>query len=231
MKAKTLTIDVVSRHAIIRGGLVRMLAEVPGVANRQELDNVAAVDRQDPPDIVLVDLYDTDKFLLASRILNYVPRSSRVIALYPAHDPQGMVNALRSGVHALVTRTATTADLSAAIESARRCEIYISEELTRNSNSDGSPNATASEYQLTPREIETLRWIALGLTHTQVGRRLGLTESTVSTYVRRIRTKLRASNKADLTRRAIELGYVSATAIAGRRPVVAQPAGPGTVRK
>ncbi|WP_405160841.1 LuxR C-terminal-related transcriptional regulator [Nocardia sp. NBC_01499] len=63
--------------------------------------------------------------------------------------------------------------------------------------------------QLGKREIEALRWVARGLTHRQVGRRMGLTEETVNTYIKRIRSKLDAHNKAALTRRAIELGYLA----------------------
>jgi ATP/maltotriose-dependent transcriptional regulator MalT len=47
---------------------------------------------------------------------------------------------------------------------------------------------------------------AAGLTHRQIARRMMLTEATVSTYVKRIRNKLGVGNKADLTRKAFELG-------------------------
>jgi DNA-binding NarL/FixJ family response regulator len=62
---------------------------------------------------------------------------------------------------------------------------------------------------LAPREIETLRWIASGLTHGQIAKRMGLSQATVNTYAKRIRAKLNVNNKADLTRMAIELGHVT----------------------
>ncbi|GAB2640061.1 response regulator transcription factor [Nocardia goodfellowii] len=62
--------------------------------------------------------------------------------------------------------------------------------------------------QLGRREIEALQWVARGLTHRQAGRQMGLTEETINTYIKRIRSKLGAHNKAALTRRAIELGYL-----------------------
>ncbi|HET6478937.1 MAG TPA: LuxR C-terminal-related transcriptional regulator [Actinoplanes sp.] len=69
--------------------------------------------------------------------------------------------------------------------------------------------AAAASGALSRREAEALRWIALGLTHRQAGRQMGLTEETINTYVKRIRSKLDAHNKAELTRRAIELGYMA----------------------
>ena len=56
---------------------------------------------------------------------------------------------------------------------------------------------------LSPREQQTLDLIALGHTHAQVAKRMGISKATVDTYVERIRAKLRVGNKADLTRAAL----------------------------
>ena len=61
---------------------------------------------------------------------------------------------------------------------------------------------------LAPRERETLHWIASGYTHAQIATRMGLSEATVNTYAKRLRAKLDARNKAELTRMAIEFGLV-----------------------
>jgi DNA-binding NarL/FixJ family response regulator len=211
MNTETVTVDVVSRNTIIRGGLIRVLAEAPGIVARHELDSLAALDsRPAPPDIVLVDLYEMDAGTLNTGMRAYLPDGCRAIALYPPESPPSLTGALRGGAHGLLTRRTTTWELLAAIETVHQGGIHICAELAREITGRHLPGAVDPGPELTPREIETLQWVALGLTHTQVGRRLGLTESTVSTYIRRIRTKLHASNKADLTRRAIELGYVSA---------------------
>ena len=54
------------------------------------------------------------------------------------------------------------------------------------------------------------------LTHRQA---LSLTETTVDTYVKRIRAKLSVGNKADLTRKAIALGLVSLSAAVDGYPL------------
>jgi FixJ family two-component response regulator len=43
---------------------------------------------------------------------------------------------------------------------------------------------------LAPREIETVRWIAMGYTQAQIATRMGLSLATVNTYATRIRSKL-----------------------------------------
>ncbi|NUT48713.1 MAG: helix-turn-helix transcriptional regulator [Saccharothrix sp.] len=56
---------------------------------------------------------------------------------------------------------------------------------------------------LSRREQQVLQHIAEGLTHGQIARQLGISQHTVDTYVKRIRSKLLLGNKADLTRAAL----------------------------
>jgi DNA-binding CsgD family transcriptional regulator len=59
---------------------------------------------------------------------------------------------------------------------------------------------------LSPRERQVLAHIAAGFTHLQTSRRLGISSSSVETYLQRIRHKLDAPTQAHLIRAAIELG-------------------------
>jgi DNA-binding NarL/FixJ family response regulator len=59
------------------------------------------------------------------------------------------------------------------------------------------------EPVLSTREDQVLQHIARGYTHGQIASRLGISQHTVNTYVRRIREKLEVGNKAELTRAAI----------------------------
>lgn len=63
--------------------------------------------------------------------------------------------------------------------------------------------ADASGRRLSEREAQVLRQIARGLTHGQIATRLGISQHTVDTYVKRIRAKLGVGNKAELTRAAL----------------------------
>lgn len=63
--------------------------------------------------------------------------------------------------------------------------------------------APPSSAALSEREEQVLRQISTGLTHSQIATRLGISSHTVDTYVKRIRAKLGAGNKAELTRAAL----------------------------
>jgi DNA-binding NarL/FixJ family response regulator len=60
-----------------------------------------------------------------------------------------------------------------------------------------------TEPILSVREDQVLQYIAHGYTHSQIARRLGISQHTVNTYVKRIRQKLHVGNKAELTREAM----------------------------
>jgi DNA-binding NarL/FixJ family response regulator len=63
--------------------------------------------------------------------------------------------------------------------------------------------AETADFRLSEREEQVLRQIAQGLTHGQIATRLGISPHTVDTYVKRIRAKVGAGNKAELTRAAL----------------------------
>lgn len=81
---------------------------------------------------------------------------------------------------------------------------------------------TLMDVVLSEREEQVLRFISHGLTHGQIASRLGISAHTVDTYVKRIRTKVGAGNKAELTRvamlRAAQLAVAAGSADAPRTP-------------
>lgn len=197
---------VVCGSPVVRSGLECVLEDVPGLIIRYSVDSVAALKRHSvPPDQVVIDLYALPGARIGATFWAGLPGRCGVVALCPPEDPPDLIVALQGGVRALLTRDSDVDELRLAVRTARSGGVHLSRELARQLIVQ---HGTANPQHLAPREIETLRWVAEGLTHGQIGRRMGLSESTVSAYVKRIRAKLHAGNKADLTRMAIKLGYV-----------------------
>jgi DNA-binding NarL/FixJ family response regulator len=74
---------------------------------------------------------------------------------------------------------------------------------------------------LSSREREVLRHLVEGCTHHQTARRIGISQHTVDTYVKRIHAKLGVSNKAQLVRAALTAPRVQSTHSGhGQRPQV-----------
>ncbi|BCY05790.1 response regulator transcription factor [Actinoplanes sp. L3-i22] len=135
---------------------------------------------------------------------------------WPISDPNRLVNA------AVVLRNGAIADPLALIAAGARAVLADESELDAAGPAvaaGGSylspavmarirPGDAAEPVRLAPRQIAALRCIVAGLTHRAAAKELGVTEQTFNTYAKRLRRKLGVSNKAELTRRAAELGLI-----------------------
>jgi DNA-binding NarL/FixJ family response regulator len=123
---------------------------------------------------------------------------------------RGMIlDAVRSGARGCVTRHSDRDVVLTALRVVAGGGFYLCERLYDRFHAELLRLPREEVGRLAPREIETVRWIALGLTQSQIATRMGLSQATVNTYAKRIRTKLKVNNKAEMTRIAIELGYLS----------------------
>ncbi|GAA2636104.1 response regulator transcription factor [Streptomyces axinellae] len=132
----------------------------------------------------------------------------RVLLITRPADPGLVALALQSGAHGCVAEHTEEDELLRAVDTVAHGGIHIAAELAAGLRDELRKPPAVAPSTLARREVETLRWLAAGFTHSQIARRMDLTEATVSTYVKRIRSKLNVGNKADLTRRAIELGLL-----------------------
>ncbi|MEV6029070.1 response regulator transcription factor [Streptomyces sp. NPDC052036] len=138
-------------------------------------------------------------------VVNHLAGFGRVLVVADFTRPL-VATALRAGAFGCVTRDGGDDELIHALTTVARGGVHISPALTPRLHAELRTPSMSAPALLAHREVETLRWLAAGLTHRQIAHRMGLTEATVSTYVKRIRNKLAVGNKADLTRKAIELG-------------------------
>ncbi|WP_327000707.1 LuxR C-terminal-related transcriptional regulator [Dactylosporangium sp. NBC_01737] len=129
--------------------------------------------------------------------------ASAVVAVVgPGADVAGLLGA---GALAVVPAADVERELPAGLEAVSAGALYVAPDCTGTLRS--ALNLEAAET-LTPRELETLRWVATGCTHREVAERMRVAEATVNTYLKRLRSKLNVTNKAELTRVALRLGLV-----------------------
>ncbi len=73
---------------------------------------------------------------------------------------------------------------------------------------DAPPPRSHRSVQLTPRQLEVLRYLAAGSTTAQVATRLGISVETVRNHVRGLMSRLGAHTRLEAVMRAHELGLV-----------------------
>ncbi|MFE0459999.1 LuxR C-terminal-related transcriptional regulator [Kitasatospora sp. NPDC058965] len=203
------TVGIVEDHRLTRIGIEQVLARSPQLEVVLSVGSADQVALAAPaPDVIVLDLaqYPAESAL---RVIGALSVDSAVLVISPSGERGELLAALTAGAHGCVTRHTDDAEFLTAVEMVARGGFYLAAGLAPHLRFELGRRAAAESQVLTRREVETLRLIADGYTHGQIASRLGLTAATVNTYVKRVRAKLNAGNKAELTRKAIELGYLA----------------------
>lgn len=142
------------------------------------------------------------------------PFMANVLVFSPAFESANLSALIQAGLRGYVSWADRPETLIQATRVVCSKGLFLPPELMAQALMPGSarsvnrpdPSGAATDEKLTNRESEVLTLVSSGLTHKQVARQLGLSKSTVDTYVQRVRQKLNIGNKAELTRAAFELG-------------------------
>jgi two-component system, NarL family, response regulator LiaR len=203
------TIAIVDDHRVVARSLKAYLEsfedlEVIGIASSGEelLEHL----REWHPQIVLQDLLlagGIDGVETTRRIME-ASRSTRVIALTASTDEARMMGVLRAGAAGYVRKDAEPEVLLAAVRAVARGKTYIDPTIAR-----AVLNAADPREDLTSRETEVLRHLALGRSNKEIAATLSIGEETVKTHVANILSKLAVENRAQAIVQALKRGLVS----------------------
>ncbi len=205
----TTTVAVVAASWLTRIGVAQVLGRTPRL---RVTATVATPDELAPPgpgpDLIIWD-QASHPAEDPARVIAVLAGQAPVLVITGPGPADGLLALLLAGACGLITGHSSDTEFLSAVEATARGAVYLAAGLAGQLGSELSRQRQACGGPLSRREIETLRLIADGYTHRQAARKLGLTEETVNTYVKRIRGKLSAGNKAELTRKAIDLGYIT----------------------
>ena len=190
---RTLLVD---DHQIVRsGGRFHIAAEAS--TGHEALDRTRAV----RPDVVVLDLNLKDgSGLLVIADLRQL--GARVVVLSMQDEPSYARKAFELGAQGYVVKDAADEELAAAIDAVLEDRIYVHPAIA------ARLVVREPEDDLTEREREILRLIALGYTNQEIAGQLFLSVRTIEAHRRHILDKLRLNTRADLVRYALEQGIV-----------------------
>lgn len=148
-------------------------------------------------------------------VLAKLGRAQPVMVAIPPDAIVDPIALLTAGARAVVVEGCSAAELALALASTETGGRFVSPGAAAKAGVVPRSGGRRTADPLGPREVETLRCLASGLTHRETARRLGVTETTIGTYAKRLRRKLNAANSAQLTQRAIDLGYLAPPGVGG----------------
>jgi two-component system response regulator NreC len=206
------SILIADDHAVVRSGLRMLLEAEPDFEVVAEAGDVPETIRRlkgFKPDVLLLDLHmPGGPSLEAFPEMLAASPGTRVVVLTMQNSPGFVREALRAGALGYVTKEAADAELVEAVRLAARGEPYLHPKLgarlATEPAQDGPPG------NLTEREAEVLRLIALGHTNTEIAGQLFLSVRTVESHRAHVQQKLGLSTRAELVHYALEHGLVDA---------------------
>jgi two-component system response regulator NreC len=210
MDAATEQIKVVvaDDHAVVRSGL-RLLLEkeedLNVVAEAGDVADALRYVRAHRPQVLVLDLNMPGEPSLPA--IPEVPEHTAVVVLTMQNDPAFAREALQAGALGYVLKEAASTELVEAVRLAARGETYLNPRLgARLAAAPSQPAGPPDD--LTEREIEVLRLIALGHTNTEIAGQLYLSVRTVESHRAHIQQKISRSTRAELVKYAFEHGLL-----------------------
>jgi two-component system response regulator NreC len=198
-------------HAVVRRGLELLLDAEEGlevVASVGDLDAAIRTTRGYKPDVLVLDLNMPGGSSLDAipKILAASPQTA-ITVLTMQNEPAFAREALGAGALAYVLKEAADDELVEAVRRAAAGQTYLNPQLGARIAAE-PPTSTGPPDDLSPREVEVLRLIALGHTNAEIAAELFLSIRTVESHRAHIQQKLGRSSRADLVRYALEHGLV-----------------------
>ena len=204
---------LVDDHSVVRRGLREIIEDEIGDVVFGEAECAQKAIRQvwdKEWDVVVLDIAMPDRSGLAvlGDILDIKPHLPVLILSMHSEDQYGM-RMLRAGASGYLTKESAPEELGKAIRRLLAGGRYISAELAEGllANLDGK-EAGNPYADLSDREYEVMYWLASGKTVSEIAAQLNLSVKTVSTYRRRVLTKLNIKSNAELMNRAIRDGVI-----------------------
>lgn len=197
-------------HEVVRTGLRMLLDSQPDfevVAEASDTDSARRYVRGHHPKVLVLDLnMPGGSSLEAIPAMREEFPDTQIVVLTMQKEPAFAREALSAGALGYVLKEAAHAELVEAVRRAAVGESYLNPRLGARMASEPPPGPPDD---LSPREVDVLRLIALGNTNTEIGEQLYLSVRTVETHRSHIQQKLRLQSRADLVAYAIDRGLIS----------------------
>jgi DNA-binding NarL/FixJ family response regulator len=207
---------VADDHPMLREGLVTVLGtqqdfEVVGEA--ADGSEVVQLAERLNPDVILLDL-EMPKMdgVAALEGLRDTGSEARTIVFTAYDTDERILGALQAGARGYLLKGASRMEIFDAIRTVHSGDSLLQPVVTSRLLDHMSREQASPEPEpLTPRELEVLGLLALGLTNREIAGRLFITERTVKFHVSSLMHKLGAENRTETVTIAAQRGLIQLT--------------------
>lgn len=206
------TVAIIDYHPLVRELLGVTLAKAhPPIEisySGPSITEAVAVSAGHPVSCIILDLDLNDGRTPVANVASLVASGFRVLVISALTEPAVVRSVLSAGAWGYVGKNAEVAEILRAVEATMRGEAFVSQDVAA-----ALYGQQPSRRKLSTQEERALVLFASGMTIDSVACTMGVSPSTVQTYIKRVRVKFAesgepASTKVDLHRRAQQEGYL-----------------------
>ncbi len=214
----TISVLLADDQVLVRGGFRMILdseADIEVVGEASDGGEAERLVRSLQPDVVLMDIRMPDvDGLEATRRIVASGSAARVVVLTTYDVDDYVYSALRAGASGFLLKDVRPAELIEAVRIVARGDALLAPTVTRrllDRLAETFPDTATPPIdlgELTERELEVFRLVALGLSNAEIAARLVVTEATVKTHVSSVLRKLRLRDRVQAVVLAYDLRLV-----------------------
>lgn len=210
---------LVEDHPVLRG-VIRLACEhsqdLAIVGEVEDGEQALKVSREVWPDVIVLDLSlpGTLQGLDVARKLRAEGSTAKILVLTGHTDDQSVFDSIRAGADGFLEKSAGVrfiADSLSRVAAGERVFTPAQERVAVQELGRMARKARASsgaQASITPRELEILEFVSVGLTVKQVATRLGLSPRTVEAHIAKLYRKLGVRNRVQAISRGVSLGLI-----------------------
>ena len=201
---------IVENHELVSESLALLLdaqANMEVVGRARTVAEAAAMPRLLAPDVAVLDFHlDDGTGRDAALLLRDLFPDVKFVFLSRDGSDQARLAAIEAGASAYMLKSGPASEVIDAVRKVAEGQSLISPAAIARLMSRGS-DREHMRHSLSPREMEVLQQMSNGIATREIGRRLGISYSTVRTHVRSISSKLgtRSMVSTVVTARELEL--------------------------
>jgi len=203
-------------HCLVRTGLRRLLDDVENITVVAEADNgneaISHV-KEHSPDVAILDINMPE--LDGIKTTEYLRRDFpelKIIIISMHSDELFPQRLIKAGANAYLTKDTSINEITYAIYEVMESRNYICNEVAQKLALLNTGSKSSSPFKsLSKRELEVLALMIEGLKVSDISDKLCLSPKTVSTYRYRLFGKLSVQNDIELTKLAMQYGFIEET--------------------
>lgn len=208
-------IIIADDHCLVRTGLRRLIDDIDDLSVIAEADNGNDAIRhvtELKPDVAILDINMPGlNGIETTEILRRDFPELKIVIVSMHSDELFPQRLIKAGANAYLTKDSGIQEICHAIHEVIAARNYICTEVAQklalvNTSNQGSPFKSLSK-----RELEVLSMLIQGLKVSEISDKLCLSPKTVSTYRYRLFNKLSVQNDIELTKLAMQHGFVEET--------------------